>query len=404
MARTRQLGLLAIQFGGGISGLVLWALLSQTAVFRVDEASRALAVGMVLYLPVTLGLPFLLPNHYRASDLQPDAARFSIAVVVANGSAALVAGATFRALGEDVGALACTLAGLIAVSATLQQVSRIRMSLLGMAVASTYTVALPGGVLLAASVGESNWLTQMIMAALAGLVVGMLLRERRTLRRRGRRGLPINTLSRALPLLPHMAAFAVLTQGIRVPYTLAREPMVPEHTVMLFVGFALAVITGVNSLLTVNIQVAAESRVRLAMRQNLPRYLGLGLLGAIGIVATYGSPARELFAGSEPLSALSLAMLGSVPPAFSVYFFSTAILMRYGRSGRLATITVPVATAYTGLAWAAAERTPSLSIQVAIYAGSLSAMACGTCVAAARLYPRESSSGSAVTAGRSHLT
>lgn len=372
---ARALGLLAFQFAGGIAGIIVWAILSQTELHLVDDASRALAIGMIVYLPLTLGLPFVLPNFYRGHAPQPAGARLSIALVVACATSSLVVGAVLRGLSADTWALACTFAGLVAGSAALQQVSRIRRNLATMACSSIYNVALPGGVLLAHFLGSGTWLTQAVMASLACVVLLLLLRERQALAKPAPSEPVPSVIRLAVPLVPHMLAFAVITQGLRIPFAAADLPMAPAHTVMLFVGLSLAVIMGINSLLAVGIQMAPESEVRAATRRNVPRYLTLGAAGFVGMLLTYGTPVRAAFGGSEPLSWPALLALCAIPTAYSVYFLGTVFFLRYGRSLSLAAVSIPAAALYLGVSIPAALMGATLGAQVAIYAATIAVMA-----------------------------
>lgn len=386
-----MLAIVGIQFGGGLLGFLTWAGLSHAASGRVVElGAHILAIGMLIYLPLTLGLPFLLPNFFRQNEVNGAAmanAAYSIRTIAVASLAAQVVGLILAAVGSGNGwptnyaGPALVFGGLICAGSTLQQMARIENRVGLMILGSSYNVSLPLVTLMCVRFTDSGLgLPVMISAGLASLGVIQVLLCLRTVQRfdisHESRAEVRHVLATSLPLVPHLLAFGVLTQGLRIPtmFGSSTESTLTAHFTMLFVGLSLAVVTGINSVLAVTIQRAAEDQVGSVLTLMSWAYGALGLLASAALMCVYRSPVRNLFDGAPQFSRIEIALLAFIPSAFCSYFFLSSLMIRYRRTWGLLCSSGPVAIGYAALAIWAERSGTDVQLQMEVYAVSLLAL------------------------------
>lgn len=348
----RGASFLGVQLSSGVIALPVWALLSQLSTDGVALLAPVLAIGLVVFLPTTLGLPFVLPNFYRADRISLPEARSALTMTAAASvSISILGGLSLWFFPEPafIG-LGLIFAGLVATSVALQQVARINEHLRTFAVGSAYNLVLPGLGASAAVIGlPLPWAVAAGLSIWNAVGVALLMLARPpsdasegSLKRH------LRVLRLAAPLIPHLFAFAVLMQGLRI-VVLTRPGEISvavAHTLMLFVGLAFAVVNGVNALLTVQVQKVGASGLDATRRRVLMQFLVLGAAGAIAMPLAYASPIRSYFRGSETLSLSGYLCLSAVPPLLCSYYFLSAHLLRAGNSAQLSRISLTAASAF----------------------------------------------------------
>jgi hypothetical protein len=262
--------------------------------------------------------------------------------------------------------LAVAVAGGNVLGIAGQQVARIERRLGLLAVATLTNLLLPAGWLAAAlATGSPSWSAVLLSAGflaysvLAGRAIGGADRVRlRTL-------LPI--LRRSAPLVPHLLAFGLLAQGIRFTSGLSATPAVllQAHFVMTFLGMGMTVLSAVQSIVSVDVQVASAEGLPRASRRSLGVLTASGAITGAVVVGVYASPLRGLFAGAAAPDGLLLVALALPLPLQGVYFALNNLYLRAERTVELA-----AASCTTAVLFVAAEvllRPPSVTLSLLLY-------------------------------------
>jgi hypothetical protein len=399
---SRLLSFVGVQLAGGVLGFAAWATLSGISLDAFNLASAALTVGMIVYLPLTLGLIAILPNYFRSGAGMNDAkvGRSVVRLVAIVGLSTSLLGVAISGGGLYTLGTATAFAGLVVTSTALQQVARISLSLPGMGLSALYPSALPLAAMIATSLlsADVEWVAVSVaMFTLCSVLAASAeMRGRSILRAHeretdsdGENPRLADALKIGLPLVPHMLAFAVLTQGLRVPAVVTNNGalLTSATIIMLFFGLALSVIVAFNGFLGVTIQREDDSRVQLLMRRSSWAYAGLGLLGSIALPLAYSLFAVAWFRGAATLGSLGLGLLGAIPPLLCLYFLATTVLLRARRTRTLALVTVPVAVGYVLLSTVTAAENPDVTSQLLVFVLAL-ALAAGLTYALASVATR----------------
>lgn len=350
--RLRATSIIGIQLAGGLVGFLAWAALGHVSVSLLADGSRSLAIGMIVYLPLTLGIGPMLPNYFRGETPQEASTARALVRISLGVALVVAAGGTLLALVVPVVGVAVVFAAFVATSALLQQLARIRVAPLLMTLGSAYNGVLPGALAILALMDVGGGVILFVVAvvilllqALLSLLIWVLVRSVSMTAATADAGSALGT---AALLIPHMLAFAVITQGVRIPTLFGGDAaiVVQTNVVMLIVGLALAVISAVGTQLSATLQrCAADDAPRVAVR-NATIMTGVGLLGSPAVVVAYLIAAPWLFPYAEPLGAVAIALMAALPPLFCAYFSATAVLLRYRRTSRLSAVSVPIAALF----------------------------------------------------------
>lgn len=358
--RLRSLALVALQGSTGVSTFLLWSAVSHTTIPSIAGiAVRAYAYGMVGFLPLTLGLPYLLPNFYRSgvdvgrTDLGMRS--LAITIVVGIGLLCCVTGLIFVLLAPDGGtgraALAVSFAGALCTGATLQQLARIHLRVGLMLLGTLSTLALPLSYLAA---GTAQLTASEAVQCAGGVLLGLaVLQARLCLADRPgaaqtwtqtRQSLTV-LMRLSLPLVPHLVAMAVLLQGVRLSGVLGGSVQIlnATHYVMLFLGIAFGALQGIHGLLTVSVQSSPAAVFDLRLSGYALSYGLLGLVTATAATSLYLLGAATLFPDSQALTMPAAVAMASVPAGACAYYFLSALSLRAGRTTQLAGATVTAA-------------------------------------------------------------
>lgn len=372
--RSGALAFFLVQAAASGTSFLIWALASHLLPPAAQvPAATALGWGMVLYLPLTLGLPYLLPNLHRG-DQDPIAAELVVRTLTGIATGAAVLGVALAVVGALTGApaaplaLSLALAGGIVLSITCQQVARIRRRLRIMLVAASANLLLPLG-WLGAEILTRDAAASAVFAC--GLFLAYCLATARSLgvRRRGRPDLAAlrPMLRRSAPLVPHLLAFGVLAQGIRFTAGLTETSaaaMLQAHFVMTFLGMGMTVISAVQGIVSVDVQLARAEDLHRALRRSAAALTGAGVITSAVVVGVYASPLRGLFAGAAAPDPLLLTALALPMPLQCAYFAVNNLYLRAERTLELA-----AASGLTAVLFVAAElllrpATPALALLV----------------------------------------
>lgn len=338
------------------AALGLWLLLgATTASASQSTAITAYGIGAVIALPLTLGIPFTLPNLYRgaSSPLRGAAGpwtaptRFAGTVcALASCIAVLIAicGLFWPAL-TDASATIAT-AGATGAAILVVQLARIRrntvLMLTGLAM---YPLApLIWLITLHNTDGRTQTSTLifgsvMVLATLTALQRSSALPPARSVSTCAREA--SSTIRTSAPLIPHLLCFSGLMQGIRLGVLIAGVDLlvVPGHLVMLIIGAVTSVVTSVNAVLAVGIQAADDSSLRAKARRNAQAYGALSVFAATSTAA--GLLLAPIAVTSFPhLSVSDLLLAAAAATACCFYYSLSAFALRDNRTGLLASTTV----------------------------------------------------------------
>ena len=346
----RRLRFAAIQLASAGVGMLVWMLLPRFASgAEQGPAILAFAVGPVVALPLTLGVPAMLPNSFRrradGAFLRPGSwagplrlVGVLLGVVMSRGVALGIVASSGAAPLDDIALTASYAAGMGTwlISA---QVARIRDSLGLMAAGALLNPLLPLSWAACAAVGlpasSATGVTVILIgASCAGIWASMggLLRSGGSAPARDARA----ALVTALVLVPHLMLFAVLVQGIRLSAMLVGQPALVEaaHLASLGLTMVSVLINAIHALLSVRIQTADDP--------GLPEAVGATSAG-YGALAVGSTIVTQLFYLVLPaISGVGIpfavaAPLGLAVPALALYYACSAIQLRTGTVSRLLT-------------------------------------------------------------------
>lgn len=339
-SRFRYVGFPVIQLSVAAFGLAGWFLVGRVG--KADEQSVAVAAysnGSVLGLVLTLGLPFVLPNYFRGAKLEGHrrSGPWSpvVAVSVAVPLAVLVGGLISWSVGLIASTVALTgaYAASLSLSMTAAQLARVRGSLTSLALSLTPQVLLPflwlAGVLLLLSANANVVQT---VVALSGVSVLLAIGQLAWIGAPARAWLPaLRVVSRhALPLLPHMLAFAFLLQAPRILVGVlgSRSELHEMHLLLLVVNAAATLIASFNSILVVHIQTVSDDDFENQWKRFAWRYAGIGLFTSLFSMAAILGGARLGLFGNIRVDYSRGVLLASVPATLCCYYAVSSLIVR----------------------------------------------------------------------------
>lgn len=354
---SRRLALIpVIQVGGAGVGLCAWYLLSAVADPSYQEIPvRTYAVSSVLTLALTLGIPYVLPNLYRAIDpatlsgTGPWSGPLRLFVAV-NGAVSLTSSAlVWIAILSGTGwsktlvswILAMSVATTSAVCIEIGQMGRATGSLRLSARALLGNLILPVCWLLGTFLKTSESAVVLVTSGTSLMVFwlgvhGMRGRIRPIRRDRALVAASLDTrrvVLLAAPLVPHLLAFSAILQ---FPRLIAGEFGTPDqlamvHSWMLNFNTVATLAAAANSLLVVRIQIDAKPLDVSAFRKVLCAYSAMGLVLALVLVLlaliqvsllgiVYSGPKSDLF------------LMGLCPFLLCMYYGTSSSNMRENRT------------------------------------------------------------------------
>jgi len=358
-----------IQLGAGFGGFAAWSVLSQSVTTEsFGRASTVMAWGMAGYLPLTLGLPFMLGNFYRDrrhDDTDPRAL-WTIRLTVFSAVALATLGLLTALIGWAApgtgwwplvsGALC--LAGLACSSVTLQQQARVHSKPSWMLWTTTLNLTLPFAWLVGTLATDA--LAAQALITGAGVAVSSLVQCAILVRSEPealRAPLPVqplrDALRSALPMIPHLLFFGVLMQGTRLALALRgadAEEVAEAASIMLVLGVGLAVVGGVHGVISTSLLRTATDDFARRFPGFAAKYAALGLTAALGIYFVILTGLTVVLDDMPDLSAFDTASMAAAPGGMTCYYLLSTLLVRVERTRMLAVVSGVAAVTYFGAA------------------------------------------------------
>lgn len=376
----------ATQILAAAIGLLAWLALGVTTAEYQALPIQVFATASVLALPLTLGLPYLLPNEFRGSDPATWSGRGAWSAVLAVALAAAGIGAFGGAiisfsgrLSGDVSASALYGAALSGGSLTAcciltAQMARIVDSLPKMAISTVGNLSTPLMWLLLSSTNMPShevavWYSLFALSMVLVLIWGE--RGRLISPIRAVRSLGSATLRTAVILVPHLLLFAALIQGMRLATTLFQrtESLISAHYLMLLVSIGATLVGALHSILTVRIQAVSDTLLRAQGTRNAGVYGALGFVSSGFLLFASGGGFKLVVDEFPSLSRLDIAVFSSTLPSIVLYYALSGLLLRHGGTlVLLAGSSTALATFYALELWVGEI---SLSASIAAYSLSL---------------------------------
>ncbi|MGX5772896.1 hypothetical protein ACWKWN_19335 [Microbacterium trichothecenolyticum] len=302
-------------------------------------------------------MPFVLANFARGDDHEDPrrlalAGGLSVRLAIAASLVSVLLAGTSMAYPPLAGiALSGSVAGATAMAAVVQQFARIRWSASWMALGLLGNIAVPLSWLLLGLAQVPTSLLVPLVAAVLALVAMTQAAVVRSLDRpaTARRGLLKEILRVSVPLVPHLLAFGIVTQGIRLTAVLSagvghvgQESVAQASYVMAFVAVAFTTIASVHGLLSTTLQ---QTR-RAELNRQLPLVgLAYGILGAFAAVALaiiLATPIRLIFKGFAQLELFEIGAIAAVPAALVCYYLQSTLLVRDSKTPTVSVISCTV--------------------------------------------------------------
>jgi hypothetical protein len=341
LARFRTLLFPASQLISAGCALLIWLVIAIAIPADVQEtAIGSFTFGVPTSLVVTLGLSYVVPNFFRGSP--PPARRGSgewsgvvrlamgLCIATQTSGLALVALADQSDVGLILGA-SLNVAALIALGVLLAQVARsgdrLGFTMLGLAatplVGAIWLVSLwsSGG-------GQKTTVWACCLMAGASIVLCVPLAPYARLSAQSRGGIR-PALIGALPLIPHLAAFGLLVQGLRVVAILQNadpQELLAAHSIMLTISIGLTIIASVSSYLGPRLQASDEARYADELARSIKLFVGAGIVAsaaALGALAL-----AELSGAASGVDAQTYLCSAVVVLAISGYYSLSIQFMR----------------------------------------------------------------------------
>jgi len=344
----RKLRFAAIQLASAGAGMVAWMVLPRIASgVEQEPAIVAFALGPILALPLTLGIPATLPNAFRRDEdgryLRPGSWSGPMRIVFGVIALATVLGIVLSVIGEvfslrlETAALTASYTAGMGTWLIAAQVSRIRESSTLMAAGGLLNPALPAAWILFTGLGlplslASSASVAVMSALCAGIWLGMRGLLKTDISAPG--GDARRALLLAVVLVPHLALFAALMQGVRLSAIVVGDPGLLEqaHLASLGVTMVSVLVNSIHALLSVRIQTSGDPALIGSIRVTS---LGYGALALISTVITMIFYLVLPFVSGVGVPLAIAVPLGSSVPALAVYYASSAIQLRTGSAVRL---------------------------------------------------------------------
>ena len=330
---------------------IFWTLISH---LDTGDSSSVIitgfSVGMTIYLPLSLGLPFILANYFRESDENMDSRRhFVLSTILLLGACCLLGGLILAVWNKSLFSsysTALLLAGCVILGNTVQQLGRIRDNLSLFLLGIGCTTVLPASWLISLLGGERVHDFSGVIVGLSLLIYGFVLfLSIRTFLPPNwfldyRLNLDFKIIRASLPMIPHLLFFALLMQGVRMSTSWAgsAEDITTGHLIMLVVNAGALVVTSVHGVLCVKMMTLKESRFSKNVLSYALKYSGLGLFAALFVFVVLVSPIRLFISGLPEFTLAIIGFITIIPPSLAGYYCLTTMLLRYNKTKTLVAI------------------------------------------------------------------
>lgn len=364
MSRRSVPAFVSIQIAASAFSAVMWALLGHVATIDyVANAQSVLGLGQAAHLCVSLGLPTVLPNQARKCIGNPDKSLYAgpLRLLTFISAGALLLSLTGLALSTRATelrtpALAGQLTAFLVSSLTLQQVGRIESRLKLYAIAVIAGAAAPLIWIISALISEPPLAYFVVSIGLTALSVMLIFRISAFARTLAPDIAPRDAFDASLPalrvsgpLIVHMSAYGILSQGVRFTTALKRMPdsaVVTGGYMMLLFTISTTLVGGTNGILGVDIQTAQGQRFPAILPRLGKVYAAIGAGSGVVIAATASlSIVTRVFPGFIPAGKygywfilLSVALAG--------YFLNSSLVLRAEQTLWLSGITTGVLAIY----------------------------------------------------------
>ncbi|MDJ0315357.1 hypothetical protein [Arthrobacter sp. H35-D1] len=332
---------------------VLWAIISHLGEPGTSgNVISGYSIGMTIYLPLSLGLPFILANYFRDSTQKSVAKRyFILSTLLLLSSLGLLIGiviAIFTRHDISSSALAFLLSGCVVLGSTVQQLGRISVNLRQFLFGLSANLLLPAvwlGVLL--SFGKSNvWISTLFVACFFVFSCFLFRSVSKSLPsswlKNYYRYFDRSLIRLSIPLVPHLLAFAMIMQGVRMSASWTGSPTDIEigHQVMLILNSGVLVVASIHGVLSVEMMSSTESRLKMRLRAYSIKYMAIGAVSSVAVMAAFLLPIDLVMGGMPRFDIAIVALMATVPVCITVYNFLATILMRHHKTKSLAIISL----------------------------------------------------------------
>jgi hypothetical protein len=383
--RWRAAGIVipGIQIGSAGVTFLGWAYLARTSTRSYQIVPvQAFSVSAILALVVPLGIPYIAPNYFRTVDPSqwrgrgPWSPLFSAA-----GACCLLAFLVGDVISITLthsqvlqtAAASLTSGALTATSILCLQATRLNSDLRGMFVASLAGPIVPAIWVVLGRTDLSTERNVLIFSALQ-TVSGLALLYRIRPLLQPRLGIQdiraAGFVGAALLMIPHLLAFSILMQGMRLTsIVLGRDGLLlKSHDLMLIASIGTTLIIGFHSLISVRMQSSTEQAYRKNWWRFASQYGALGMLSSTAALIILLAASRtlpELPTLSTPLRIVFCSTL----PSVAAYYSLSSQCLRIGKTSYLALTSVSTVTMY----YAASVIVPGSSMisAVEVFAGAM---------------------------------
>jgi hypothetical protein len=335
-----------IQILSAAIGLSAWVALELLASAPYQALPiQVYAIAAVASLPLTLGLPYLLPNEFRGSRKEewtgtgPWSASLTVATWASVAAAACGFALTLTAAFLDFDGIALvgswlSAAALIAGSIMATQLARITMNVPKMLMSTWGNLAVPVTALALLPLNPTYVISALGIAtvSLAGTIYFAAAARRQLISlSSGLSQLGRTIIRQAVVLIPHLFAFSVLMQGLRLSTSLvgSTRDLVSAHLLMLLVSIGGTLVASIHALIVVRVQTSSVQDLSTNVLKNSRIYLTLALSGSLASLAA-AKLAPFALEGFPLLDAQGALAFASVIPSLVMYYALSGILLRSG--------------------------------------------------------------------------
>jgi hypothetical protein len=181
-------------------------------------------------------------------------------------------------------------------------------------------------------------------------------------------------LRTSLLMLPHLLAFSVLMQGIRLTSVVfdRSQLLLGSHDLMLAMTIATTLVVGFHSLISVRVQSAPEASFASQLRRFERQYLALGAVASTALYVLLSTEPRFLLPDLPRTTPVERLIFASGIASICGYYFLSTQCLRMGRTGLLAVVSVSSCLAFYGANFVLPQA--SLCESIMIYGFGLLAM------------------------------
>lgn len=360
MTVPRGLPFVIINLGSSAVAFLGWAAVAWVGLD--SDIVPAYSWAVVVYMGATVGLPFILPNLYRQSS---DAAMRGLVLsillllVLALATAAMCVLVYSTEFGLSM-LYICVLSSGVALQQYARCVESIPSAIYGSIAAGVLT--LPPVALYFAFPRDGHLSLWMQVSTSLIYILGFLIiygiAVLRELPDRKPRAQPFQLrgawvlCSRAIRLVPHLFAFSLLLQGMRIPALFGTVDPMRMHYIALSCNVAFSMISAVHPVLAVQFQKTAVKRRN--VRRLWLAYTVLGLSSSCLLVSAVGVGVFGWAFNRPDVSGWGLGgALGLLPLLISLYYGGSTLLIANMWTGTLSLLSCAAAAVWIGFSYLA---------------------------------------------------